>query len=273
MRIAKMNWLRYLAILALIAFAVVSVLQLSHYASSPRLYSRFMDELDEQKQNAMMLSAVVTVASTAISAIPDDTATPIANQLSELSTPLLIIVVILYVEKYLLTTMGFVSTAILIPAACLCGILYLLFERERFKVWLKKLVILSLALILIVPLSVGAAMLIEETFSESVNETYHAAYELSQETQTEDKEGKNGFFAFFAGIKDNVAALIDKAKSMLSILVDAVAVLLVTSCVIPLLTALVFIAIVKNVFKMPVITAVVPPKAPPALPDAVEAEA
>lgn len=268
MRIAKMNWLRYLAILALIAFAVVSVLQLSHYASSPRLYSRFMDELDEQKQNAMMLSAVVTVASTAISAIPDDTATPIANQLSELSTPLLIIVVILYVEKYLLTTMGFVSTAILIPAACMCGVLYLLFERERFKLWLKKLVILSLALILIVPLSVGAAMLIEETFSESVNETYHAAYELSQETQTEDK---NGFFAFFAGIKDNVAALIEKAKSMLSILVDAVAVLLVTSCVIPLLTALVFMAIVKNVFKMPVITAVVPPKAPPALPDAVDA--
>lgn len=273
MRIAKMNWLRYLAILALIAFAAVSVLQLSHYASSPKLYGRFMDKLDEQKQNAMMLSAVVTVASTAISAIPDDTATPIANQLSELSTPLLIIVCILYVEKYLLTTMGFVSTAILIPAACFCGVLYLLFERERFKLWVKKLVILSLALMLIVPLSVGATIMIENTFAESVNETYHAAYELSQETQEEDTEGKNGFFAFFAGIKDNVTALIEKAKSMLSVLVDAVAVLLVTSCVIPLLTALVFMAVVKNVFKLPLVTAVVPHKPQEALPEGAGEEA
>lgn len=87
-----------------------------------------------------------------------------------------------------------------------------------------------------------------------------AAYELSRETQQQDSEGKNGFFAFFANLKGNVSALLEKAKGMLSTLVDAVAVLLVTSCVIPIMTALVFLAIIKHVFKLPSVTAVIPHK-------------
>ena len=260
MSLQKLSWQRFIAIVALLVLAVVSILWVSQYASSPRLYGPFLEKIDEQKENAMMLSAVVTVASTAISALPDDTATPIADQLSELSTPLLIVVCILYVEKYLLTTMGFVSTVFLVPLACLCGILYLLFDRERFMMWLKKLLILAATLILIVPLGVGTSSLIEKTFSESVSQTYHAAYELSQETQQQDSEGKNGFFAFFANLKGNVSALLEKAKGMLSTLVDAVAVLLVTSCVIPIMTALVFLAIIKHVFKLPSVTAVIPHK-------------
>lgn len=90
-----------------------------------------------------------------------------------------------------------------------------------------------------------------------VSQTYHAAYELSQETQQQDSEGKNGFFA---NLKGNVSALLEKAKGMLSTLVDAVAVLLVTSCVIPIMTALVFLAIIKHVFKLPSVTAVIPHK-------------
>ena len=256
----KLSWQRFVAIVALIVLAVVSIVFLSQYASSPSLYAPILWKINEQKENAMMLSAVVTVASTAISALPDDTATPIADQLSELSSPLLIVVCILYVEKFLLTTMGFLSTFILIPAACLCGILYLLFDRQRFLMWLKKLAILAFTLILIVPIGVGTSALIEETFSDSVNQTYHAAYELSQETQQEDADGKNGFLAFFSNIKDNISALLEKAKGMLSTLVDAVAVLLVTSCVIPIMTAIVFLGIIKHVFKLPNVTAVIPRK-------------
>lgn len=260
MNLQKLSWQRFVAILVLLALAAGSILWISQVASSPGLYGPFLSKIDEQKENAMMLSAVVTVASTAISALPDDTATPIADQLSELSTPLLIVVCILYVEKYLLTTMGFVSTVFLVPLACLCGILYILFNRERFMMWTKKLLILALTLVLIVPLGVSTSSLIEQTFSESVSQTYHAAYELSEETQQEDSEGKNGFFAFFANLKGNVSALLEKAKGMLSTLVDAVAVLLVTSCVIPVMTALIFLAIIKHVFKLPSVTAVIPHK-------------
>lgn len=256
---------RWLAVVLLVAVAATSILCLSRYTSSPAFYSRSIQKLDDQKINAMMLSAVVTVASTAISAVPDDTATPIAEQLSELSGPLLAIVCVLYAEKFLLTTMGWASTMVLLPGACLCMIIFLLGGWETPRRWAFKLFILAVVLVLLVPASVGITLLIEETFAESVDATFHAAYHLSEETQQQDETGKNGFLSFFTSLKDNVSALLTKAKSMLSILVDAVAVLIVTSCVIPALTALLFLAIVRVLFRLPVIA--LPARHPvPALP-------
>ena len=210
----------------------------------------------------MMLSSVVTVASTAISAIPDDTATPIAEQLSELSGPLLAIVCVLYAEKFLLTTMGWASAVILLPGACLCLILYLLGHWVTFRRWAFKLFILAVAMVLLIPASVGITLLVEETFAESVNATYHAAYHLSEETQQQDENGKNGFLSFFTGLKDNISALLVKAKSMLSILVDAVAVLIITSCVIPGLTVMLFLIIVRVLFHLPIVAVPVRPPVP-----------
>jgi hypothetical protein len=105
----------------------------------------------------------------------------------------------------------------------------------------------------LVPASVGFTKLVETTFADSVNATFHAAYHLSEETQQLDEEGKNGFLSFFTGLKDNISALIAKAKSMLSILVDAVAVLIITSCVIPALTAMLFMVVLRVLFHLPIV--------------------
>lgn len=256
---------RILAIVLLMAVALTSILVLSRYTASPDFYASSLQKLDEQKMNAMMLSSVVTVVSTAISAIPDDTATPIAEQLSELSGPLLAIVCVLYAEKYLLTTMGWASAVILLPGACLCATGYLLAGWNTLRRWAFKLFILAVVLVTLVPASVGVTRLIEDTFAESVDATYHAAYHLSEETQQEDASGRNDFLAFFGNLRDNVSALVEKAKSILSILVDAVAVLIITSCVVPVLTVLLFLAVVRVLFHLPVI-AVPIERSTPALP-------
>jgi hypothetical protein len=96
-----------------------------------------------------------------------------------------------------------------------------------------------------------------------VDATFHAAAHLSEETQQEDSSGRNGFLSFFSGMKDNISALLAKAKSMLSILVDAVAVLLVTSCVIPALTAILLLLVLRMLFRLPVLAV---PVSAPALP-------
>lgn len=245
--------IRILAIVLLMAVAGSSMLWLSRYASSPDFHEHTIAKLEEQKLSAMTLSAVVTVASTAISAIPDDTATPIAEQLSDLSGPLLAIVCVLYAEKFLLTTMGWASTMILLPGACFSGILYLLGGWPTLRRWAFKLAILAVVLVAIVPASVGFTRLVESTFSESVNATFHAAYHLAEETQQLDEDGKNGFLSFFSGLKDNISALVSKAKSMLSIMVDAVAVLIITSCVIPALTAMLFLIVLRVLFHLPIV--------------------
>ena len=78
--------------IALLLIAVLSVTVVAKYATSPSVHASTIEVLDEKKLTALGLTASVTVTSAAISAIPGDAATPIAEQISELTTPLLIVV-------------------------------------------------------------------------------------------------------------------------------------------------------------------------------------
>ncbi len=228
---------------ALLALAFLSMTVGGAVASRPGTYSNSISVLDRQKEKAMGLSAVVTIAATAVSAAPDDIASPIADELSELSTPILLAIAVLYLEKYLLTTMGWASFTFMMPGACIFAVLHLWFGKEKFQVWCKKCLILGLALLLLVPVSVKITTMIENTFAQSMEETMNQVARLTE--KEEAKEEQNAFVAFFASIKDNVVMVLESAKEMLSVMVDAVAILIVTSCLIPLLTAVVFIWIVK----------------------------
>lgn len=235
---------------ALLIVAILSITVFGERVSSPDFYPETLRTLEDQKQDAMTLSIVVTAASTALSTLPDDMGSPVAEELADLASPLFLIVCILYMEKFLLTTLSWFSFSFLVPGTCLFAIIYLFCGKERFFVWAKKLLILSAALILIIPLSAQVTLLIENTFADSVSETYEKAYQLAEETGSSDKEGGNAFIAFFSELKDNVVSLVDAAKNMLSVMVDAVAVLLITSCVIPVLTALLFLWVVKMVINV-----------------------
>ena len=234
--------------IALAVIAVLSITLLSDIFSTPETYARTIETLDDQKQIATTLSIAVTAASTTLSTLPDDTASPIASELANLSTPLFIIVCILFMEKFLLTTFGWVSCTILIPAACLLMILNTFTPSKTFITYVKKLLVLALALIFMIPVSAKVTTHIQETFSESVSQAFDAVHLLADETDSAAGEDANAFITFFTSLKDNVVTLVETAKNMLGVFTDAVAVLLITSCVIPVLTALLFIWIVKMLF-------------------------
>lgn len=242
------SW-KWIAVIILIVFAILSATFLSSHLSSPKFYPNTLQTLDDQKMDAMGLSVATTLASTALSVLPDDVGSPIATELADLSAPLFLIVCILYAEKFLLTTTGWISFSFLIPAACISAIIYVCSEKERFFDWARKLFILGLALFMIIPASAAITEKVEETFSESISIIFDKADQLADAANASD-ENKNAFFSFFNTVKDNVVSTIETAKDMLSIMVDAVAVLLITSCVIPLLTALVFIWVIKVVINI-----------------------
>ena len=241
----KMKPWKVVSIAILLIMALLSVTLIGQFTSSPQFYGNTIKTLDAQKQDAMTLSIVVTAASTALSTLPEDVASPVADELADLSLPLFAIVCILYMEKFLLTTLGWFSTTFLFPAACLLLITYICSHKEVFFVWTKKFLILAVVLLLLVPISAKVTTMIETTFSESVSQTMEAAFQLAEETETASGEKTNAFVAFFASLKDNVVSLVNAAKNMLSLLVDAVAVLMITSCVIPVLTMLLFLWVVK----------------------------
>lgn len=237
---------RKVHIVLLLVVVFLSFFVLSYVFSSPALYNDTLRVIDGQKDRAIALNVLVTGSSTALSAIPDDTGTPIAEELAELSQPLMFIVCVLYLEKFLLTTFGLITFKALIPAACLLAIINYYYDKDEVRNWIKKLIILSIALTQIIPCSTLVTEMVEQTFSETVQQTFAAAQDAVEDDDV--NEDSNVFVEFFEGIKDNVVGFVDTAKNVLSTMIDAVAVLLITSCVIPLITATVFIWMIKNIF-------------------------
>ena len=134
----KMTSKNIIIAVVLLVIAILSVTVISEYATSAEVHSSSIKALDDKKMKAMELTAGVAATSTAISALPGDAATPIAEQVSELTGPLLIVVCAIYLEKFLLTTIGLVSFKFLIPFACLLGLIYIFSSKEAARVIILK---------------------------------------------------------------------------------------------------------------------------------------
>ena len=230
---------KFLMLAALLAVAILSVTVVSKYATSAEVHANSIVALDDKKMKAMELTAGVAATSAAISAIPGDAATPIAEQVSELTTPLLIVVCAIYLEKFLLTTIGYISFNILIPLACVLLGVYLFSSKEVLRTLAVKLAVFALA-----------AFMIEQTFETSITETYDTVDEISGEAEKSaaaKDEGK-GFEKFLNSIGEGVSNFAENAKNALSVFIDAIAVLIITTCVIPIAVLLFFVWIVKILF-------------------------
>ena len=246
---------KIIVLITLILVAVLSITKLSTLATSPKVHASTIQELDDKKIQVLGLTTSVALASTALSAIPGDVATPIAEELSELTTPLFVIVCTLYLEKFLLTTLGYVSFTWLIPIACVCIGFAVLCKQENWRlIAIKlgaKLAIFAMAAYAIIPFSVKVTNMIETTFEESISQTFDTIGEISQEAQktTEDEnKDKNGFLDFLSGIGEKATELTESAKNALSVFVDAIAVLVITTCCIPIAVILFFVWIIKLLF-------------------------
>lgn len=235
--------------IALLIAAILSVTVVSKYATSEEVHSSSIAALDDKKVTAMELTAGVAATSTAISALPGDAATPIAEQVSELTGPLLIVVCAIYLEKFLLTTIGYVAFKFLIPFACLLGVIYLFSYKEAARVLAIKLGVFALAISIVIPVSIKVTQLIETKFEESIEQTYESAGEITNEAEkSSEEETSNRFAEFLKGIGDSVSNLAENAKNALSVFIDAIAVLIITTCVIPIVVILFFLWIIKMIF-------------------------
>ena len=99
-------WIRIAVLMLLIVLAVVSFYPLAKRAEAPETHQETVQAIDDKIETVLKLAATSTVASAGISAIPGDTATPIAEKLADFSEYFLLILSVLYAEKYLLTVSG-----------------------------------------------------------------------------------------------------------------------------------------------------------------------
>lgn len=217
---------RVVAIIVCIIIAGISFFGLAKSYSSPesKINKETIKYLDEKKTTALELSASATAVSTLITLAPGDDGTPVANKLMDLAGYFLIVVSAIYLEKYLLTILGALT----------------------FK-WL-------------IPVSVHVSKMIYSTYQESIDATIDEANDLADESEAskdDDKDSKKskGSESSFIdkakdavnSVKNTLSVTADSVKNMVNKFIDGLAVLIVTTCLIPVLVIVFFIWLVKLV--------------------------
>ena len=245
----------------LAAVALVSLIVFANIASNPETYTGIIGTLDEKKGNVMVLATTTTAASAAISALPNDMGTPIADKLVDFSSYFMVILAVIYLEKFLLTTLGFLGFGILIPVACaLFAVAVFLRRGTLTRVNLQrlgtKLAAFGLALALVVPVSVWLTDNVDATFDESLAAASAAAQEATEQLeentqeQTQEDQGLLGGIANavqegWNGLTQGAQQALDSLGQQLNTMIDTLAVMIVTSCLIPLLVLILFLQLVK----------------------------
>lgn len=240
-----------LAIIPLI-LALLSATVVSKVTSSTEFHQASIEALDEKQTTVMELAAASTAASAAITLIPGDVATPIAEKLADLSSYFLLVLCAIYLEKYLLTVTGYAAFHILIPIACVCGSLFVFLGWNILREVAKRLAIFSIAIFLVIPASLKISTLIEETYSASIEQTLETAKQATTEIESsaDAEETEQGLLSGWLskvtdGISNVATGVSEKVGDLLNDLIEALAVMLVTSCVIPILVLLFFVWIIK----------------------------
>jgi hypothetical protein len=232
----------------LLLLAVFSFLFLADRAAAPATHAATVGVIDEKTEDVLKLTASASLASFGVSAIPGDTATPIASKLADFSEYFLLILCVLYSEKYLIGIIGAGVFKVLIPCACLLCIVSLWRNPRLFRRLAFKLAAVGAALYLLIPVSFKVSDMIYGAYRESIDSTISAAETLSDETAPlADAAGDKGLVAAILDrLSETATSLTDKAVDTVNRFVETMAVMIVTSCVIPLLVLLFFLWVIKQ---------------------------
>ena len=114
----------------LLVVGLVSFFWLAKTTADPAFHAASIAALDEKKVTVMELTAATAAGSVAISAVPGDATTPIANQISELSGYLLIVVGAIMLASL---AMSFVLPSIFAKIMILAPIALSICETAKFE--------------------------------------------------------------------------------------------------------------------------------------------
>lgn len=272
------NWIPLILAIIIAAGSIF----LAPYLSSPKrsYYSDDMEQFNDSRNTVMELMAASTATSTAITFLHDDWGYPIAEKLADLSTGFLVVLTAVFVEKYLLTTILYVTLLIGVPFLCLAFALSIYRsdedKRDRTRAIAWKLLVFLVALNICIPGSVEISGLIQNTYKTSIDETISEARGIAQEIEDVDSDEESdeeqgvidGLISKVSGVAEDITsgatALVEKAKNCLNNFIEALAILIVTSCVIPLIVLFIILAIIKAFWGLDVMSSVQNAKLPKA---------
>ncbi len=237
------------------ALGLFSALVLRRLLCSVESYRGIIEALDAKRATVFGLITASTAVSAAITVLPGDVGTPIASQIVELSEYFIVVLGALYLEKYLLTILGFLCSALLVPGACLLSILHELRPGSGWKRRLAlTLLVVGIAGVLVVPASVAVSNAIDRSFHDSIQGSIDAVNEVSAELESEaeaqeDESLWNAITGAAQSVVSGVGESLEKGKAAVNHLIETITILLVTDCVIPVAVLLFFVWLSRQLVK------------------------
>ncbi|MCR5034757.1 MAG: beta-carotene 15,15'-monooxygenase [Clostridia bacterium] len=236
-------------VIIIAALAVVGLLSLfviSGFASSEESFPGTYAALDQKRTTVTELMGVTAASSAAISLLPGDAGTPIAEQLADLSGYFMFILGAICLEKWMVTITGMLAFKILIPAACLILILGKLFFGDTWRSVGIKLICFALMMFAIVPASIVVTEKIDASYEASMEQMIEDTRNDTEKIQAAaEDEDANAIEKFVKKVKGGVSGQLDKFENTLNRMTESIAVLIVTSCVIPVAVIVFFIWLIK----------------------------
>lgn len=246
-------------IVALVVLALLSGFVARPHFADTKTWDSTIEVIDQKKGNVLALTTSCVALSAGITALPGDTGTPVAEQLAQLSGNLGIVLAVLYLEKYLLTILWSVGLGILIPFALVLFAVSLgIHGRWSTSAVLRRVATCVLVVAMIgmalVPASVWVSQKVDETYQVSIEQAEQKATSAADasssksEKKSKVKTDKNVLEQLTEGASSLLTSVTDSAKSMtdevvqqVTDLIEGVIVMIVTSCVIPLLVLAAFL--------------------------------
>ena len=211
------------------------------------VYTDTIEVLDEKKGNVMGMTAALVGTSTLITGLPDDMGTPVAEQLMDMSDWLLLVLCVVFLEKYGLTMLWFAACKVLIPLGCVLFIVYLVGEKQYLRKICVKLAVLSAVFLVAIPVGVRTAEMIEKAYASSVTALAEDGDELAQLMDAETDEKETWVQKIFGKVKDSAEEKLEKGKELLVRYTEQIALMLVTSCLVPVAVLLFVFWVSKTV--------------------------
>lgn len=262
---------KVIASILLMVVAFISVTVITPYFEKDEIYSETIASIDNKKSTVTTITLAADAASIAIAAIPGDATSPIAEKILDVTSYLVIVISALVLEKVLVKSLTIIAFKYLIPIVLAIIILSIIMSNQFLRSLGLKLLAFSMVVAFIIPISMKASDFVYQQNKESIEQVNQIAEEeekenkeknteketkTTQDNQTNKKSVWSSIKGFLSNkteeIKDTVTGAtkkaIEDAKRLLNQFIDSVAILILTTCVIPILVIVLALWLLKYLF-------------------------
>ena len=241
-------------ILILVLIGVFSFFVITSWLPDSGFIKDSIESVEESSNTVMKFSAATLSTSLAISALPDDFATPLADSLADMNIYFIAILVMLHFEQLLIRYGVKLAFAIAIPAACGIGILAILLKKELLKGIAARVAVLGLAVALVVPCSTHITNYVAADLTAYVENTI-ADTEDGADKLNEAMDGGTEEQTIFEKLSDLFQTAINDMSNLMSHFqntirkcMNSIAILILTNCLMPLVNFFILKWILKETF-------------------------